>query len=471
MSNKKVIKAGIGYTIGNYLLKGLSFFVIPIFTRLLSTEDYGIYNVFLSYANVAFVLIGIAIHNSYKRAFYTFNTSNEKEDYYSYVSTTMLIIIFITVVFLLISNIFTGFIYNVLKIDRLSINLVILCGFGNAIICCFNSDSSLNYDYIKYIKIAGVNAVSNVLLSIILIYTVFNQKRYMGRILGSVIPIMLISFFIIIYFFKRHKPKNIKEYVVWGVSYSLPLVPHGLSQIILNQFDRIMILNMVSSGASGIYSFAYNIYAIVQVTGDSLGNVWETWFYELRNNNDFEEIRRNSSYFMVLMLIFSSIVIFISPELIKLFANNNYWESIYSVIPIVAAGYFSFIYTIPANVEYYHGKTKFIAIGTAIAAILNITLNYFFINKFGYISAAYTTLFTYLVYFLLHYFIAKKIEGFYLFSNKVVVMCVILMLITVTIGNLVINYFVIRAILVLIMIAVGFLYEEKNVGFLRKRLK
>ena len=55
-ASNRVLKAGIGYTIGNYLLKGLSFFTIPIFTRLLTTQDYGKYNVFLSYENIIFVL-------------------------------------------------------------------------------------------------------------------------------------------------------------------------------------------------------------------------------------------------------------------------------------------------------------------------------------------------------------------------------------------------------------------------------
>ena len=67
-AGNRVLKAGIGYTIGNYLLKGLSFFTIPIFTRLLTTQDYGKYNVFLSYENIIFVLIGFAIHSSYTEA-------------------------------------------------------------------------------------------------------------------------------------------------------------------------------------------------------------------------------------------------------------------------------------------------------------------------------------------------------------------------------------------------------------------
>ena len=76
-AGNRVLKAGIGYTIGNYLLKGLSFFTIPIFTRLLTTQDYGKYNVFLSYENIIFVLIGFAIHSSYKNARYRYGLASE----------------------------------------------------------------------------------------------------------------------------------------------------------------------------------------------------------------------------------------------------------------------------------------------------------------------------------------------------------------------------------------------------------
>lgn len=62
----KVIKAGIGYTIGNYLLKGLSFLTVPLFSRLLDTSDYGIFNTYLAYQGIMFLLVGIALHTSLK---------------------------------------------------------------------------------------------------------------------------------------------------------------------------------------------------------------------------------------------------------------------------------------------------------------------------------------------------------------------------------------------------------------------
>ena len=84
VKQNKIVKAGFGYTIGNYFLKGLSFFTIPLFTRLLTTQDYGKYNTFLSYENILFVLLGFAIHSSYKNARYRFGVVKEdKNNYYA----------------------------------------------------------------------------------------------------------------------------------------------------------------------------------------------------------------------------------------------------------------------------------------------------------------------------------------------------------------------------------------------------
>ena len=77
-----------------------------------------------------------------------------------------------------------------------------------------------------------------------------------------------------------------------------------------------------------------------------------------------------------------------------------------------------FLYTMPSSVEYYHEKTKYIAIGTACAAGVNILLNLWFISRFGYVAAAYTTLATYVLYFVFHYFIAARVQGFCIFDTK-----------------------------------------------------
>ena len=84
MSSDKVIKAGIGYTIGNYLLKGLSFLSVPVFSKLLSTTEYGRYSTFVAYEAILFVLIGAAIHSSYKNARYKYGTMEYRLSFFCF---------------------------------------------------------------------------------------------------------------------------------------------------------------------------------------------------------------------------------------------------------------------------------------------------------------------------------------------------------------------------------------------------
>lgn len=471
---KKVLKAGLGYTIGNYFLKGLNFLTIPIFSRILSTTDYGIYNTFAAYENIMFIIIGLAIHSAYKNARYKYGLVSEGskpgKDYYSFVSATMVFLIISVCIWLLIGNIFTDLWSMVLGIDRLAINLLILFSFSNAVLLCFNTDVGLEYKYNSFLKVSGVNAIGNIVLSLILICFVFTEQRYMGRIVGSVIPIFGIAIYIIYRFLKRGVVSQVGSFLKWGITYSLPIVPHGLSQVILTQFDRIMIAKMIGDAAAGIYSFAFNIYMIISITAQSLDNVWAPWFYENMNAGNEKNIKEKSNMYMTLMLFFSAFVLLISPEMIKILGAKEYWDASYCVIPIIAGGFFSFLYTLPVGVEYYREKTKYIAAGTIGAAVINIVLNYICIPLFGYVAAAYTTLATYILYFAFHYILAWKIEGKTLFSNKVISAVSVAILAVSAFAVICIDYLWLRWGAAVVLLVIAVIYVEKKTAYVSKIL-
>lgn len=463
MTNNKAAKAGIGYVIGNYLLKGLQFFTIPIFSRLMSPADYGIYNTFVAYESIFFVIVGFAIHTSFKNAKYKY------EEYYDeYVSSSLLLLIINFLLWFIILLCSSTFLVEILKLNRISLTMLLMYSFSSAVITCINSHLALNYQYKSFILISAINAISNILISIILINTAFSNETYLGRIIGTTLPAFLISIILVFIMFKNERPRNCKEYWKWGLGYSLPIVPHGISQVILNQFDRIMIQNMIGSIQAGIYSFAYNIYMIISVTTTSLGNAWEPWFYEKMNKQEYSEIRERSSQYVLGVLVFTIVVMLLSPEMIKILANKSYWDAQYSVLPIIAAGYYSFLYTLPSSVEYYYSKTKYIAFGTMFSAILNIVLNYIFILKFGYIAAAYTTLLTYFVYFIMHYYLSRKIFKGNIFDGKVLVFAITIIPLTILITTLFISNLFIRVILVIIVMICALIYENKNIGFIKR---
>ena len=80
-TDNKVLKAGAGYVIGNYLLKGITFLSAPIFTRLLTKEEFGLFGTYTSYESILYIFIGLALHSSLNNAKYKY-----KEKFNEYVS-------------------------------------------------------------------------------------------------------------------------------------------------------------------------------------------------------------------------------------------------------------------------------------------------------------------------------------------------------------------------------------------------
>lgn len=475
MTGNKVIKAGVGYTVGNYLLKGLSFLTIPIFARILSTEDYGIVNTFGSYESILFVIIGLAIHSSFKNARYKYGTLEEGakqgSDYGTYVSNAYLFIIINALIWFTLAFFFRFKLAELLKIEPSLVLLLVINSSANAIVVAFNSDTSIRYEYGRFLGISFFNAITNIVVSILLIRYVFPENKYIGRIIGTVVPIVLAGGFVAFMQIRRSKPNQVVSMIKWGLKYSIPIVPHGISQIILSSFDRIMITRMVSAAASGVYSFAYNVFVIVSVTATSIDTVWNPWFYERRRQDDYEAIRKYSSIYTLFLAFFCFMVMLLSPEIIRILGGTKYNDSIYCVIPIVAGGFFTMLYNIPATVEYYHEKTGKIATATITAAVMNILLNYVFIRKYGYVAAAYTTLATYFLYYCFHYFMSVKIERKSLFSQKIILLSAFMVLSGSAFSILLMKHFLIRLMIALIFMSGFIILEEKELALLKKLKK
>ena len=470
----KVLQAGIGLTIGNYLLKGVVFLTTPIFARLMTTGDYGIYNVFVSYESIFFVILGLAIHSSYKNAYYKFRDPAHPESelgYQKYISATICFLFVSLAVWLFIALIFRRPLTGLLRMDHPLIYILVIGSFVDAVTNCYSSDKGIHYQYKELLIVSFVGTILGIALSILLMKTVFADRMYMGRILGSTIPGVCIYCAIALRYVFRASARGMKDALFWGVRYSLPIVPHGISQIILSQFDRIMILRMIGDSEAGIYSFAYILYSMVAVTASSIDGVWSPWFYEKREKEEYDAIHRGSSLFIFIMLLISVGVIMVCPELIRILGGKKYEAAIGCAIPIVCGGFFAGIYNIPCLVEYYHEKTRYIAVSTAAAALLNIILNAIFIPRYGYEMASYTTLFTYILYFLAHFLLAKRIEGKNLFPAKLIIFSSILLFAGAGIALTNINRLSVRFACLAVFLLLILSYEEKAFRCIKDHLK
>lgn len=418
----RIAKASIGYTIGNYLLRGISFLTVPLFTRLMPTSDYGKYSVYLTYDAVLTIFMALCLHSSLKNGKYKY-----KEQFDCYVSSILVIPLIIMAILLMIVNALGSFLIKITELDIFILNILVVHSFSNSILTIFNSKIALNYEYKRYLKISFFNTITNVALAILLMFTLCKDEKYQGRIIGSAIPMLLIAIYIYYDSFKREKPSYNKDYWKFGVLYSLPIIPHGLSQIVLSSFDRIMIKKYVDFSATGIYSLGANLQQIVAVTTSSLDSVWGPWFYEQMEKKDYKKIRKISNYYIYLIFLILTLLVIASPEIIAIMGDVEYQNAKFVAIPLLACTFFTFLYTLPVTVEYYYQKTVMIAFGTAGAAFINIVLNYIFIRAYGYQAAAYTTITAYIIYFIFHYLIAKKIAKQQLFDTKRILLFILIL--------------------------------------------
>lgn len=413
MSESKALRSGIGYTIGNILIKGINFLTLPIFSRLLSPEEFGVYNTFVSYDTILLVILGLALHTSVRSANLEFRGQIDR-----YVSSISLLYIGNTVLFLGITALFYRSLANLLAIEPIAVVLLVLGSFSSALISLYNTRVSLDYAYKKYLLVSGCSSVLNIGVSLVLILTCFRNQRALGRMVGAMVPLFVIALILLFSMYRRAKPRVDRAYWKFGIKYSLPIIPHGISQVLLSQFGRIMIRNMEGDRPAGIYSLAGNIKLVLAIITDSIATAWTTWFYDRMDEGDRPAIQKRSVHLMGLFFILTVGLMALSPELVLILGGQEYDLAKYVAIPMVLDAFILFLYNIIVPSEYYSKKTTFIMVGTMVAAVINIALNYVFIQKYGFLSVGYTTLFAYVCYLTLHIIISYKLVKFFVLPLK-----------------------------------------------------
>lgn len=414
----KIIHAGLIYMIGNIMIKGVSFLTIPLYTRLMSTVDYGIYNTYMSYVSIVTFFVCLGLDPTLKNAEYDYK---DKKD--TYLTNVYYLTLLASIFLLIFVWIWKDFLAEILSIDSALLILIVIQAEVAAIINIYNVKLSLSYSGGTYLKISLFNTICGICFSVFLILKFYPKKTYWGRIIGSIIPLVIVAVALIYKYVILKRTKFNKEMAIYGLRIGFPLIPHLLSQIVNAQFDRIMISKMVGYAQAGIYSFTYNIAIVLQIIYQSLDNIWGTWFFKAMQQKEYEKIRDNSKKYIMIITFFTVSLLTISREFIMLFSTKEYWEGINISFPLIIGIFFLYLYTLPVGVEYYNKKTQYIARGSVITAILNIFLNYFMISSCGYEAAAYTTLICYIFLFCIHWVIYKHLLKEKIFSLFFIIKC------------------------------------------------
>ena len=403
MQKNEYKKASAFYLIGSLFNKGFAFLTVPIFTRILSTTDYGIVTTYNSWISILSMVMGFAIHMGIRAAFIDYK---EKIDDFVSVTTTFT---------LLCGGVMCLFIGGGAYLLRINVDLtlIVLCllqGLATALVQNYSMYLMMQYRYKFRTALMILPNLLSVGASVFAILFVVKTDLYMGRIVPTALINAAFGLITVALVYARSHVLYNREYLKYGLAISMPLVLHGIALNILSQSDRTMITWLADASQTGIYSLIYNFSMIATVITTSLDGVWVPWFTERLKNREIKSINDLAVDYINLMTYAMVGVMFVGPEVVKLLASSKYWEGISIIPPVVLANYIIFAYTLYVNIEHFYKKTPYITVNTLIAAGSNLILNYIFIPLYGYVAAAYTTLFSYLLAFVLHARYAKKLE-------------------------------------------------------------
>ncbi len=459
----RLIKSGIWFTIGTFFVQGISFITMPIFTRLLSTSDYGIMGVYSTWTSVFTAIITLGLVATVNNAKVDF-----KERYNEFASSILFLATIFAIIWLIIGFLFKEQIASIIKLNSILVMFLIVQSFFGFVVDFSNAKLNAEYKYKKYLIISISSAVINTVLAIILIKNIKVDKYY-GRV-GSLL-IVAVIYGTILYIIAMKKSKKIINLQYWkyGLAISVPAIVHLLSGVILQSVDTVMIHSMIGSSAAGIYTFAYKIGMIMYIVWMACNKAWVPWFYENMKQKNYSDIEQKIKYYIMLFSIMGALLIFISPEIGRLMGTKDFYKGL-DYVPLIMIGYyFQFLYSIPANLEFYTKNTKFLSLGTLIAALTNVVLNYILIPRYGAAAGAWTTIISYILLFLYHYYISLRVYEVRIYRFRPFLYGILSIILSSILFFIVKNNWIFRyGILILILLILGYKAKEISKKFVQK---
>lgn len=409
--NFELIKNTIIIFIGKASTQLISFLLLPIYTRYLSTDEYGLVDLIVTYVTLLVPVIALQLEMASFR--FLIDSRKNIQEQKKIISSISFMLLILVSVFLLIYIPFTIFIdfkfkhiiiLNILSTLLYSVLLQTCRGFG---------------DNISYSIASCISGIVNVVLSIV--FVIILKYGGLGVLLATCIGNLIASLYMIyksklISFINKKSISKDKSKEL--LKYSVPLIPDSISWWIVNASDRTIVSIILSVAENGIYAVANKFSTIY--TG--VFNVFSlSWNESLSVHIDEEDVADyiNNTYDYIFNFFFgiSLIIICVIPLIGSLFITNDYIEAYMHIPILMIAAFFNVLSTFLSAIYFAKKETKKIAKTSLFGAFVNIIVNLCLIKFVGLYAASISTLIAYLFLFIYRYFDIKKMFDLNLFKK------------------------------------------------------
>ena len=454
------VKASLWYTICNVINKSIALLSTPIFTRILTEEQYGTFTIFQSWFSILIIFTSLNVFlGGYQKGLILF-----RDDIKKFTSSQLGLKHIITFFWFCIYFVKRDFWSNAFGLSKKLMLAMFLELLLMPALELWSSQQRFDFKYKKYVCLTLAMTVMSIGGGVVGVLC--SEHKLEARVYSDALSKSLFSGVLFVLIFLAGKCFFSKKYWKYSLVFNLPLIPHYLSNYVLNQSDRVMIGKMVGNTQAAYYSVAYTISTMMIMITTAINNSLTPYIYKSLEKDRRKDIKNSTKPILFLVAGLCLLTMAFAPEVIRIFAGKRYLDAIYVIPPISASVFFIFLYSLFSNIEYYYQKTGLIAFATCMSAVLNLVLNFIFIQIFGYYAAGYTTLVCYICLSVFHYVFFKKVLKLQniktdIYDIKIVLLLSGVVLIGMLIMVLTYEWIIVRYAILLATIVLAYVFKNK----------
>lgn len=393
MSEYKLLAQRISLIgITNILLSLSGIIILPILTKNISIEDYGVWVQINVTIGLIPSVIMLGLPYTMVRFLPSANEEEKKEIFYSILILVIIMGLFVSIFIYTLAGSIAEYLFNNNIIVVKVISLIVFFECMNGMFLNYFRATEQVKKYSTFIFAQTI--IHFILVSLFILH----GKGIIGAVIGILLKSIVISLtsgFIIISNLEIVIPKfnNLKEYVSFG----FPTIPGNLSSWVVNSSDRYVISILLGTAAVGYYSPGYALGDLIKTFVAPISFMLPTIlskYYDTKDTDTVKIILSNSLKFFLALGIPSVFgLTFLSKTLLSILSTPEIASASYLITPFIAvSALFSGIYSIITQIIIMEKRTKMMANIWILSATLNLCLNFLFIPLMGSLGAAVTTL-------------------------------------------------------------------------------
>lgn len=391
---KKLLTSSAILMIGNLGTKFGSLFLLPIYTKYLSTSEYGVSDLSITFINLLLPIITMSIFEMFMK-----DVIQQPTKKFFYLKNAGFLLIFTNGSAWIVGQIL--YILGYINLNY-SIFLLMLC------LMTLQTFNSLLSNYLRAINKNMLYTVMNILQTLFLICfsIIMLQNLELGLIgyfyanVGAYVSIFLFSI-PIIFFYKEKVNQKFNydySYIKHLIQKSSPLIPNALMWWGINSADKVFILLILGTSASGIFAAANKLPMFVTMLSTVFFQAWQVSAIEEIQSDKKEEFYTIVFQAFLFLMNIGVLCLYIFMQPIgKLLFSSNFINAIDYIPFLILATYFSNLASFLGATCIAEGETRFVFFSSILCALVNIVLSPIFIKNLGLhgagLSAAISFLF------------------------------------------------------------------------------